>query len=248
MPWLRSEDSALKAKFQSLMVYDGNMPNGRPVPVRYRLPEDELANLSYPIIIIEHVDMPYASDRAHSGWIQLPYAPEGYVPWWNPQESPLTITPAESPYFSFVPTPYYFDYTVTVFARYMTQHAQPLVAQLCTEPYLPYQYGYLKVPQDGTVRTMLVEAGPSWNYTKDEDDKRLIAVTWRVRVFSELVQNVQTFEQYGGTLIPVNDIDINLDVYMDTMPIDLDTPAGIQRNLGIYSVGMPSQFNVQQGS
>ncbi len=247
MPWIYDEDAAIKAKLQSLQVFDGNAPNGRPVPVRFRLPEDELANLSYPIIIIEHTEMPYASDRAHSGYIQLPYAPEGLDPWWNPQENPLTITPSESPYYSFFPTPYYFDYIVTVFARYMTQHAQPLVAQLCTEPYLPYQYGYLKVPQDGTIRTMLVEAGPSWNYTKDEDDKRLIAVTWRVRVFSELVPRVQTFEQYGGTLIPVNDIDINLDVYMDTMPIDLDTPAGIQRNLGIYGTQMSSQFNVQQG-
>ncbi len=93
---------------------------------------------------------------------------------------------------------------------------------------------------------MLVEGGPSMAYGKDEDDKRLLTVDWRVRVFSEVVPTISTTLAYGGTLVPVNTIDIDTSIYADELPIDLDTPAGIQKNLGIYSVGSPSQFNVQQ--
>src|ERR1700722_9272449 len=122
MPWLRNEDAALKYKLQGLTVYDGNAPGvpvgpeipygqdgfgaelyggiggvqvgGRPVPVRYLLPQDEIANLSYPIILIKHMPVSYGADRAHSGYGQIPYAPEGYAPWWN--EAATTIDPAQS--------------------------------------------------------------------------------------------------------------------------------------------------------
>ena len=270
MPWLRNEDAALKAKLQNLTVIDGTAPGGRPVPVRYLLPEDEIANLTYPCIIIKHLPVVYGSDRAHSGYVQLPYAPEGLSPWWDDSPSVqlfgygqdayssggyglgtetttgVTFDPTQSPYFSYFPTPVYMDYQVTLLARFMTQHVQPLLATLITEHYLPFQYGYLNVPQDGTHRTMLVEAGPSPGYGKDEDNKRIFTVDWRVRVFSEVVPTVTTTAQYGGTLVPVNTIDIDLSVYADTLPIDLETPAGIQKNIGIYSYGQPSQFNVQQ--
>lgn len=274
MPWLRNEDAALKYKLQNLLVFDGNAPGhpagpdlvedyntnfygdgaygggrvpsvgGRPVPVRFLLPQDEIANLTYPCIIIKHLPMSYGEDRAHSGYIQLPYAPEGYPGWWNASDK--NIDPAQSPYFSYFPTPVNIDYQVTLLARFMTQHIQPLMATLVTEPYLPFKYGYLNVPQDGTHRRLTVESGPIPGYGKDEDNKRLFTVDWRIRVGSEIVPTVSTMEQYGGTLVPVNTIDIDLSVYADTMPIDLDTPAGIQKNMGIHSGGSPSQFNVQQ--
>src|SRR5580704_18395833 len=75
MPWINNEDAALKFKLQGITVVDANNP-ARPVPVRYRLPEDELATLSYPIIIIEHIGMFPDPAREHSGFIQLGYAPE----------------------------------------------------------------------------------------------------------------------------------------------------------------------------
>lgn len=247
MPWLRNEDAALKNKLQGLKVYDGNAPeNGRPVPVRYLLPQDELANLSYPIIIIQHGPMLPAKDREHRNIIKIPYSPENMPIWWNPDQVPLTIDPGQSPFFSYFPIPYDFYYTITLYSRFMTQHAQPLVAQMLTERYLPYHFGYLDVPQDGTHRSMFLEGGPTWDYEKDEDDKRLISVTFTVRVFSELLQDVQTFEQYGGTLVPVNAVNFDLSVYNSAEPIDLNKPAELKESFGFYSFGHLSQFNVQQ--
>lgn len=254
MPWIRNEDAALKAKIQGLNVFDGNAPApvGRPVPVRYKLPEDELANLSYPILIIEHVGMYPDPEREHRAgpMYQIPYAPEGYAPWWNADAEPETADPSQSPYFGYFPIPYNFDYKITLYARFMNTHAQPLVAQLLQEQYLPYHMGYLQVPQDRTTRSMFLMGGPTWNYAKDEDDKRIIQVTFMIRVFSELVVVNQSLESFGGTLVPVNSVDIDLSVYSDVQDIDLTTPQGIQENSAaavadwtIQGVRLASQFN-----
>lgn len=247
MPWIYNEDAALKAKLQGLIVYDGNAPDGRSVPVRFKLPEDELANLSYPILIIEHLGMypdPEREHRSSSAYL-IPYAPEGF-PQWSYGEGSLgpTLDPSLSPYSGFFPIPYNFDYKVTLYGRFMTQHIRPLTATLLTEPYLPYHFGFLKIPQDGTVRSMFLLGGPDYVYAKDEDDKRLFAVTFRVRVFSELVQNVQSLESYGGTLVPVNTVSLDLSVYADINDIALDTPAEIEAATGLLSVGIASQFDV----
>lgn len=241
MPWLRNEDAALKKKLQWLTVQDANAPaGGRVVPVRYKLPQDELANLSYPIIIIEHAGLYPASDREHRGRIQLPYAPEGYDNWW---EDGQPASPAESPYYSLFPMPYNFDYVITVYARFWNAHVQPMIAQLATEPFLPAKFGYLNVPQDGTVRSMFLMGGPETGQSTDEDDKRMFTVTYRIRVFSELVGNVQSMQAFGGTLVPVNAVDIDLSVYSSIDEISLDTPADIELNRGILSVSAGSSFN-----
>ena len=246
MPWLYSEDAALKFKLQGLTVQDANAPGGeRPVPVRFKLPEDELANLSYPIIIIEHAGMYPAPEREHRGYIQLPYAPEGFPQWWGPND--VTVDPAQSPYYAYFPVPFNFDYVITVYARFMTQHLRPLIATLLTEPYIPYHFGYLDVPQDGTHRSMFLMGGADVTYAKDEDDKRLFAVSFKVRVFSELVQDVYTLVSYGGTLVPVNTVEIDLKVYSDVTDIKLTTPAEIEKHVGIHSFGSSSAFNTSQG-
>lgn len=242
MPWLYNEDAALKVKLQGLVVFDNNAPSGgRPVPVRFRLPQDELANLSYPIIIIEHAGWIPDPEREHRGTnIQLPYAPEGYSQWWGPTQ-PADVT--ASPYYADFPMPYRFNYQITVYARFMTQHMRPLVAQLLTDPYLPAKFGYLNVPQDGTVRSMFLEGGPEEGYGFDEDSKRMLKTTFLVSVFSELVQNVQSLVPFGGTLVPVSAVNLDLDVYSSTQAISMNTPAEIEANRGILSVGVGSSFN-----
>src|ERR1700729_4089841 len=79
--WVYNEDAALKLKLQGLTVADANNP-ARPVPVRFRLPEDELATLTYPIFIIEHLPMSFAPERAHRNLLKLGYAPAGFPTWW----------------------------------------------------------------------------------------------------------------------------------------------------------------------
>lgn len=241
MPWLMNEDAALKLKIQHLRVVDDNSgPGGREVPVRYRLPEDELADLSYPIFIIEHAGISLATDREHRGHIQLPYAPEGYDEWWS-SDSDAEV--ALSPYYSDFPTPYNFDYQITLYARYMAAHVYPLVAQLATDNYLPPKMGFLNVPQDGTTRSMFLLGGPEPGYGFDEDNKRLFKMTWLVRVYSELVQNVQVLRSYGGTLVPVSTVSLDLKVYSDLSNITMDTPAEIEQHRGILSVSAGSSFN-----
>ena len=243
MPWLRNEDAALKKKLQGLLVYDENGPEtGRPVPVRYRLPQDELASLSYPIIIIQHAGLYPAPEREHRGRIQLPYAPEGFQPWYSGPENALV---ANSPYYALFPMPYNFDYVITLYARFMVEHVQPLAATLATERYLPAKLGYLEVPQDGTVRSMFLEGGPDFGYGQDENGKRMFKVTYRIRVFSELVGDVQSLQAYGGTLVPVNTVDLDLRVYADLADITMDTPAEIETHRGILSAGTSSSFNAE---
>lgn len=208
MPWLRNEDAALKFKLQGLLVSDPNSPaGGRRVPVRFRLPETELANLNYPILVIEHAGLYPAPEREHRGWLQYPYAPEGHATWWR-EGVDLVYDPADSPYYQYWPLPYNFDYQVTLYGRSMPEHIQPLVAQLATEKYLPYHFGYLDVPQDRTIRTMQLIGGPEFRQGKDNDGKRRHEVRYRVRIFSELVPPIPPIP-------PVTDVHVDLSVYED---------------------------------
>ncbi len=224
------------------MVYEGNTPAGREVPVRFRLPQDELANLSYPVFVIEHGEMMPDPTREHRGRIRLPYAPEGQPVWWaDPLGSDADVT--LSPYYADFPMPWTFYYQVTLYGRFMETQMQPLVALLCTEQYFHPKFAFLNVPQDGTVRSLFLEGGPEWGYGKDEDGKRLLKVTWLVKVYSELPENVLSMAAYGGTLIPVSTVDLDLSVYTATSKIDLTTPASIEANRGILNVGVGSSFN-----
>lgn len=244
MPWLLNEDAAIKFKLQGILVQDATAPpGGREVPVRFRLPDDELANLSYPVIIVEHAGIYPAQERMHSGYIQLPYAPEGYPVWWQPGEA---IDPLQSPYYAWFPTPYNLDYQITVYARFWGAHVAPIVAELASLSRLPAKLGWLPVPQDNTTRTMRLLGGPEEGYGQDEDGKKLFKVVYLVRVFSEFVENVASSIAWGGNLVPVNTVGINLSVYSSLENIDLSTAVGLEENRGIYSAGWTSQVNVQQ--
>jgi hypothetical protein len=219
MPWIFNEDSALKLKLQGLTVSDANS-SSRSVPVRYRTPEIEVSDLTFPIIIIQHLGWFAAPERMHDGYTKLPYAPEGHPDWWSPPNS--DFDPSLSPYYSWFPTPYNFDYQVTVYGRYMHEHMIPLIASLAQYDRLHARFGFLDIPQDGTKRTMQLLGGPELVYTHDSNDKRLFYANYRIRVFSELL---------GRVSIPavVKLINLNIDVYTDvkdfTVPQLLESKA-----------------------
>jgi len=246
MPWLRNEDAAVKNRLQGVFVTDATSPpGGRPVAVRFRLPSDELANLTYPVIIIEHAGVYPDQERMQGGMeMQIPYVPEGMIPWGSVGHS---IDPEQSPYFTpFAPTPYNLDYQITVFGRFWAPHIQPMIAELATLWRLPAKSGAMWVPQDGTLRTMRLLGGPEEGYGLDEDGKRLFKVVYRLRVYTELLEDIQSSIAWGGTLIPVSMVNIDLSVYSDLADIDLTTPAGITANTGVLSAGIYSQVNVQE--
>jgi hypothetical protein len=238
MPWLFNEDAALKVKLQGLTVTDANAPNGRPVPVRFRLPETEPANLTYPIIVISHAGWTPASDREHRGFTQLPYAPEGLPTWWNDSGGTNlasdTFAPADSPYRTYFPIPYNLDYQISVYCRFVREHMLPLNIALAGYDKLHPRFGFLDVPQDGTKRTLQLLGGPAPTEAYDENSKRIFRLDYLVRVFSELVPEVvQT----------VLTTAVNLDLSIYNSETDLTGSALIEAK-GILSVGASSAWNV----
>jgi hypothetical protein len=238
----------MKWRLGGLTVTDTNAPvGGRPVGVRFRLPQDELANLTYPVIIIEHAGIYPDQERMQSGeMVQIPYTPEGLTSFaFGTAFDPHALNPQDSPYYTpFPPTPYNLDYQVTLYGRFWNEHIQPLIAELATLWRLPAKMGAMWVPQDGTLRTMRLLGGPEEGYGLDEDGKRLFKVVYRVRLYTELLEDIQSSVLWGGTLIPVSMINLDLSVYSDLGDIDLDSPAGIALNTGVLSAGLVSQVNV----
>lgn len=235
MPWLLNEDFALKKKLQGLTVFDGNAPNGRPVPVRFRLPETEVADLTFPIIIIKHNGWYPANDREHRGKIMLPYAPEDLPTWWDDSVKPApSFNPADSPYKSFFPIPYNLDYEISVYARIMHEHTIPLVSALAAYDRLHAKFAFLDIPQDGTKRTLQLLGGPSLDEGKDENGKRIFIVKYIIRVFSELVPEI-------AQSVLVNIVNLDLSVYSDTSDL---TGTSFDESHALISTGASMSWNV----
>jgi len=182
MPYLLNEDKAVKTKLQGLRVTDANATApGRPVTVRYRLPENEQSDLTFPIIIIDRSSIEPAHDREHRGRVALTYTPE-YVPEWNPD----VLDPKTSPYIVDYPIPVDVLYQITVLAR-KEMHLVDLTAKLQQQDRLPFRFGYLEVPEDGTVRSLFVDGGPEFQPTRDNEGKRLFQASFAIRIPTELI-------------------------------------------------------------
>lgn len=228
MPWLLNEDNALKKKLSGIRISDQSAPPtgdpnelpGLPVAVRFRVPENELANLTYPLIIIDPPQVNPASDREHRGRARLPYIPEGvdrdsvmtykrstgdYYEW-DPGEHDF----ADSPFVAEFPIPYNLDYQVTVYARY-NAHITQIVAALARIDYLPSRYGYLEVEEDRTVRTLETIGSTGIISTKDGDDKRLFQAVYAVRVATEL-----SLYEVSQLSRPVETVDLDVRLATDS--------------------------------
>lgn len=212
MPWLFAEDEALKRMLQGMYVTDPNSgPQGRKVPVKFMMPEDEVSNLTFPCVVIRHLPMYLATDRIHDGYITIPYAPEGYATWWYDSGPATTeFDPADSPYRSWFPTPYNFDYQITVYGRNMHLHILPIVSQLAQYGRLHARFPYLDIPEDGTKRTCILQAGPEYNYTFDNNNKKMMTVDYNFRVFSELLAPI---DQPNPVLTVNFNLDADFSVY-----------------------------------
>jgi len=168
VPWLLNEDAAIKAKLQGLFVTDSSAPpEGRPVAVRFTVPSYELASMDYPTIAISHSGINRASDREHRGHTYLPYVPEEW-----PNDTPArdglpyipdgatSVDPKRSPFYTFDwPIPHNIDYQVVVYTRF-EQHQTQLTAALAAIDRIPPRFGYVEVPEDGTVRSLDLIGGP----------------------------------------------------------------------------------------
>lgn len=216
-----------------------------PVPVRFRLPMDELVNLTFPIIVVEFKDMVWASPRQHSGRIQMPYAPEGaQFPTWWPDDA-TTYPFGGSPYWTREPLAVWLFYQITLYSRLQRDHQRPLEAALSQPDYLPLLDGYLNVPQDGTYRRLDITGGPVRGYSRYDpgelgngDQKRVLYTTWQARVSSEMLYYIPN----PLTLPLVHGIDFDLTCYTT---IENITTAEISQSFGILSTGPSSSWDVQ---
>ncbi|MET9360381.1 Ig domain-containing protein [Streptomyces sp. NPDC006632] len=179
MPFLLNEDKALKQKFQGLVVHDATSGTGRKVTVRYRSPEYELADATYPLVLISHTRISRDEERESRGTVNLHYAPEGYEPWADMTD------PTQSPYMAQMPIPLNIDYQLDVYAR-KELHIIELTGALMQFDFLPARFGYLPVGEDGTVRRLDLLGGPDYSESKDEQGKRLFCASWALRVSSEI--------------------------------------------------------------
>lgn len=174
MPFLYNENEALRLKLGGLSVTDANDPTGREVPVRFRAPEQELADQVFPVIVIDEPSWAWDPERAHSGYVPVPYAPEGYA-----------VPDPGSWLFTQEPLPVNIDWVVTLYCR-KALHRSALLAQLAAFAYLPARLGFLEVPQDGTLRRLEVTGGPVTDSVLDGQGKRLLTAVWRIRAVGEL--------------------------------------------------------------
>lgn len=214
MPYIFNEDQAIKEKLKGIKVADTNAPiGGRPVAVRFRLPETELADVTFPLIVIEHRNISRAEEREHRGGLRpLGYSPDGFAPMSDPTD------PTTSPHVRQWPIPQNIDYMVRVFARNI-QHMIYLTAVMQGEDLLHPRFAYLDIPQDGTVRRLDIIGGPTPADVIDTENKRYFQRIWIIRVSTELLPS-QIYE--FNSL--VNQIDVNLDYYSDTYDVPVDIP------------------------
>jgi hypothetical protein len=183
--WLINEDRALKAKLSGLTVTDANAPGtGRPVPVRYLLPESELATQTFPMIVLEHAGIEKASDREHRGNIMLPYAPEGEARWWQPTATSVDVR--KSPYATEFPIPYDLRFRVMVYTR-TAWHDMTLASALAQRDRIPARFGFLEIPEDVTTRSLDLLGGPELVDARDENGKRLFRREYLISIASELL-------------------------------------------------------------
>lgn len=191
---------AIEKKLRGVKAYASNYPQGQDVPVIWASPDMEVRTASYPGIYLAYAGAEVAHDREHRGRTALPYAPPGFapdvlvpadfedkdsdewIPWNEAGFDRLT-----SPYVVWdAPIPYNLDFAISVLTRNYQQAFQ-IITQLQKHPYLPPRFGYVEVPEDGTVRTLDLLSGPDTTAIRDEDGKRVIQTVYSVRVTAELL-------------------------------------------------------------
>ncbi len=178
--WLRNEDRAVKAKFVGLTVDDANSgPNGRPVSVRFADPQTEFSKLTFPVILVQRTGMLKMDEREHRGQAAVTYWPEG-----NGRQDDSRDDPSSAPRVEY-PIPMDVTYQITVHTR-TADHQMELAVDLQQPDRIPPRFGYLEVPEDGTVRSLFIDAGPEYTSGKDSDGKRIMTTTYLLRVPTEL--------------------------------------------------------------
>lgn len=169
MPFILNEDAALKSLLQGITVADAGNPE-RPVGVFYGQPNKEIRQQSYPYITIDLVGIREDTSRAHRGYVKATYAPEGTNP--------------DVEHFVNFPIPVDLMYQVTTWSR-QPRHDRQIIAKLFAPGRLPFRFGQLLIPEDGTMRRVDMLGFTKRDTT--ENGKPLFSNVYNIRVSSELL-------------------------------------------------------------
>lgn len=174
MPFIINEDEALKTLLQGITVSDGGNA-ARPVAVYYGQPDKDIRQQSYPYITLDLVGVREDTERAHRGWVDLTYTPEGTTPNLNQDGS---INQQVN-----FPIPVDLIYQVSTWSR-QPRHDRQIMAKLFASGRLPFRFGQLPIPQDGTNRRLDMLGFSKRDTT--EGGKRLFSNVYNIRISSEL--------------------------------------------------------------
>lgn len=176
MPWLLSEDAALKNALAGITVSD-RADAARRVPVYFGLPDIELREQSYPYITIDLIDIEEARERVHRGAVELAYVPEGFTEPASTQARRVEL-----------PTPYDLTYQITSWARH-PRHDRQILLQLLGNK-IPHRFGQVVADAGATEFNSTVRrldlVGVNKRDALDGDRKRLFRNVLTVRMSSEL--------------------------------------------------------------
>lgn len=203
MAWIKNEAGALKKKFNDITVTDANDAD-RPVEARYRSPEYELSNRTYPSILIDFTNIARDPEREQRGQTRLGYIPEGKGTSTTGDPADRTVTgispvsgatiefddgmpPNYSPMLTGIPIPYNVDFQVVVYTR-LQNHMMEIIAELARYERIPERGGYVEVVEDHTIRSLFILGGPELGSALDDSGKRMFTATYLCRVATELLE------------------------------------------------------------
>ena len=188
MPYILNEDEAIKTLLEGITVSDAEKDT-RPVNVFFGQPDVQIRQQSYPYIVIDLVGINEAFDRAHRGLVTLPYTPEGV------QSVQGIIT-------SF-PIPVSIAYQITTYAR-QPRHDRQLINAILSPSRIPFRFGTLTIPEDGTIRRLDMIGFVKRDVT--EQDKRLFSTAFNVQVSAEFLADelVQLYKVLYPPIITTN--------------------------------------------
>jgi len=172
MSFIISEDEALKAKLQGLIVADEKNAT-RAVEVWYAMPDVELRKQSYPYITLELIDSTPAAYRQTAG-INVDPDNQG------------TAAPVSGTAYSYeIPVAYDLMYQIVTYARH-PRHDRTIIAHML-ETVTPGKRGWLAVPNDLGTETSYRHLFLDEYVKRDtvEDGRRLYRNVFTVTVTSE---------------------------------------------------------------
>ena len=202
MPFIINEDEALKTLLQGITVSDGGNA-ARPVAVYYGQPDKDIRQQSYPYITLDLVGVREDTERAHRGVVNLTYAPEGFTP--NRNTDGSINQPVE------FPIPVDLIYQVSTWSR-QPRHDRQIMAKLFAPGRLPFRFGQLPIPQDGTNRRLDMLGFSKRDTT--EGGKRLFSNVYNIRISAEL------FTQQLVDVYKV--LDVNTSLVSQTIPFTIN--------------------------